>query len=112
MAVTLKELNQFIEYIQDNDIYFGININNENQVESSLIWYSTDNTEYIFNPQTKVVLRWNGVDLNYPLELFLRDMKDLEHQYCLYENHDCYSYFEFAKEEWIKKVELYKIKHK
>ena len=80
MAINHKELLQFIEYIEDDKLSFGININNENQIETSLVWYKViDNLMVVyhnFNPQTQVVLRWNEVDLNYPLELFLKDMEE------------------------------------
>jgi hypothetical protein len=123
MAINHKELLQFIEYIEDDKLSFGININNENQIETSLVWYKViDNLMVVyhnFNPQTQVVLRWNEIDLNYPLELFLKDMEEFEHNYCLKgmkENYQgdqsCYTFFDFAKDQWILKVKVYNINKK
>lgn len=71
------------------------------------------------NLQTQVVLRWNEVDLNYPLKLFLKDMKKFEHNYCLKgmrENYqgeeDCYTFFDYARDQWILKVKVYNINKK
>jgi len=123
MATKQEELNKFQEYFSKEELIFGINMDSNNAIESSVVWYQYEKNQmvvyHLLNPQTNIVLKYNQISLNIPLNKFLSQMKEWEHDFCMSameENYqadsECYNYFDYVTDQWKRKVELYKLELK
>jgi hypothetical protein len=123
MAITNENLKKFIEYFPKEELVFGINFEQTNNIESTVIWYKVERDKIIvhhmLNPQLKNVLVWDKISLNFPLEKFFSQMKEWEHEYCMSgmeENYqgdsECYTFFDYAKDQWNKKLKLLELQIK
>jgi hypothetical protein len=105
MAITNQELKNFTEYIPEEDLKVTLSIDIYNHINSSIVWYKESKPKHNLNINTQIVYSWNEIDLNYPLDLFLKQMKEWEHEYCTSMNGlHSYTYFDYAIKQWNKKL--------
>lgn len=103
--ITHKELLQFTEYIEIENLKINLEINQEEQILSSIIWYNQDGvdvyTKYKICPAIRKVIVYDGIPVNQDLSEFFRKMGYWEHEFCINNlGNDGYSFFDYVKDKW------------